>query len=542
LQLEERCLLSADMVLTWNQYMTQAEALDYDPNVVATPDQPGPTNTSRAFAIISAAVYDAVNSIDGSYAPYLAKVSHARGGSIDAAVAQAAHDTLVAMFPHQQATFDQELAASLAGIPNTVAKRIGIRVGATAADNMLTDRANDGSQEAQSYIPYDYPGYHQVDPLHPNQGFLSPQWGEVRPFVLDSSNQFRAADVGLDPQSRLDFLNSSEYTTAYNEVMAYGSLDSTVRTPDQTQIGIFWAYDGSPDIGTPPVSFNEVADIIAQNEGNTEVQNARMLALVNLAMGDAGIAAWESKYFYSFWRPIVGIRNADSTGNPNTPEDPNWQPLGAQKDNGGGTNFTPNFPSYVSGHATFASATFQVLRDFYGTDEIAFSFQSDEYNGVTVDDQGNVRPPVTRSYTNLTQPEMEVHDSRIYLGIHWRFDQDQGLLMGRSVGDFVFQNVMTPGSQANEPDATLAVGTALHVNGGAAISSNLLDSSLSLQRASRDVSTQAGAAVVSSGSGAASSQPAPASAHTLTTAAQPVDALALGQTLGSPELLDLLWQ
>ena len=114
--------------------------------------------------------------------------------------------------------------------------------------------------------------------------------------------------------------------------------------------------------------------------------------------------------------------------------------------------------------------------------------------------------------------------------------------MGRSVGDFVFQNVMTPGSQANEPDATLAVGTALHVNGGAAISSNLLDSSLSLQRASRDVSTQAGAAVVSSGSGAASSQPAPASAHTLTTAAQPVDALALGQTLGSPELLDLLWQ
>jgi len=137
-------------------------------------------------------------------------------------------------------------------------------------------------------------------------------------------------------------------------------------------------------------------------------------------MGDAGIAAWDSKYVYNFWRPILGIRQAASVRNPFTIADPNWQPLGAQADNGSGTNFTPNFPSYVSGHATFGSAMFQILREYYGTDHIPFSFQSDEYNGVTKDADGVVRRPRTRFYANLTQAEIENHDCRIYLGVHWR--------------------------------------------------------------------------------------------------------------------------
>jgi hypothetical protein len=443
-RLEDRCLLTVDEVLHWNAVMLQAEANDYDPAIVSSPDQPGPTRTARAFAIEAAGVYDAVNSIAGGYAPYLARIPHARGASIEAAASRAAHDTLVALFPKQEAMFDTELTASLAGIPDGAAKRRGIAVGAQAAANILADRANDGSDATMSYIPYPYPGYHQVDPDHPDQGFRTPQWGEVRPFVLGSSNQFRAPDVGLDPQSRLAFLNSPQYTGAYNEVRVLGERDSTVRTPQQTQTGIFWAYDGSPDIGTPPRSFDQVTGIIATDRHNTEVQNARLFALVNLAMGDAAIAAWETKYFYSFWRPILGIRNADSTGNPDTVEDPDWEPLGAQEDNGGGTNFTPNFPSYDSGHATFAGAVFQTLRDFYHTDNISFSFQSDEYNGVTRDDTGMVRPPVTRSYTNLSQPEQEVHDSRIYLGIHWRFDQDAGDMQGRSVGDWVFDDALQP--------------------------------------------------------------------------------------------------
>jgi hypothetical protein len=444
-RLEDRCLLSVDEVLHWNGVMMQAEANEYNPAIVSSPDQPGPTRTARAFAIESAATYDAVNSIDGSYTPYLAKIPHARGASIEAAASQAAHDTLVALFPKQQAMFDTNLTESLAAIPNGAAKRRGIAVGREAASNILADRANDGSGADMTYVPINLPGYHQLDPLHPGQGFLTPQWGEVRPFVLGSSNQFRSSGrVGETPAQRLAFLNSSEYTQAYNEVRAVGEKDSTVRTPDQTQIGIFWAYDGSPDLGTPPRSFDQVTRVIAVQEGNTEVQNARLFALVNIAMGDAGIAIWETKYFYSFWRPIVGIRNADSTGNPYTAQDPDWEYLGAQADNGSGTNFTPNFPSYDSGHATFASTTFQVLRDFYGRDSIPFSFQSDEYNGVTRDDTGAVRPPVTRSYNYLSQPEFEVHDSRIYLGIHWRFDQDEGTLQGRSVGNYVFEHILQP--------------------------------------------------------------------------------------------------
>jgi hypothetical protein len=442
--LEERCLLSGDAVLVWNAYMLKANANDQDPSVVATPDQGGPTRAARAFAIIQAGVFDAVNSIDGSYTPYVIKVPDAQGASMDAAVAQAAHDGLAALYPQQKATFDTELADYLAGIADGPAKTLGIAVGDECAEVCLANRANDGSNNTQSYVPIPYPGYHQVDPLHPDQGFLTPQWGEVRPFVLDSSNQFRAADVGLDPQSRLAFLNSSEYTAAYREVMEVGARNSTVRTPDQTQIGIFWAYDGSPQLGTPPRLYNQIAETIATLEGNTEVQNARLFALVNLALGDAGIACWETKYFYSFWRPIIGIRNASSTGNPYTPEDPNWEPLGAQASNNSGTNFTPPFPSYSSGHATFGSALFQTLRDFYGRDDIHFSFMSDEFNGVTTDDMGNVRPQVTRTYTSLSQAEFENHDSRIYLGIHWRFDQDQGLLAGRNIGDYVFTHVLLP--------------------------------------------------------------------------------------------------
>ncbi len=443
--LEERCLLTADPVLVWNTHLLEAEANDFDPKVVA--DQPGPTRASRAFAIVQAAVYDAVDSIEPQYTPYLAIVPHARGASIPAAVAQSAHDTLVAMFPSQQDRIDQQLTDYLATIPRGAAKNRGIAVGRQAAANILDDRANDGSQATESYVPIPYPGYHQADPLHPNlpPGFGS-QWGEVRPFVLGSSNQFRSPDVGRDPASRLAFLNSPEYTAAYNEVRDLGEKNSTVRTPEQTEIGIFWGYDGVPGLGTPPREYNQITQIIATLEGNTVLENARLFALVNIAMADGGIACWESKYFYNFWRPIVGIRNADETGNPNTPADPDWEPLGAQADNGSliGSNFTPPFPSYDSGHATFGAALFQTIRDFYGTDDIAFDWMSDEFNGVTRDADGNVRPVVVRHYDNLTEPQVENHDSRIYLGVHWRFDQDAGDAMGTSVANYVFSNILQP--------------------------------------------------------------------------------------------------
>src|SRR5262249_32971047 len=157
-----------------------------------------------------------------------------------------------------------------------------------------------------------------------------------------------------------------------------GALDSTVRTPEQTQIGAFWAYDSSA-IGPPVVRFQQVAMAVALQQHNTLEQNARMFTLADLAMADAGIVAWQAKYTYNRWRPITAIQLADTDGNPATIADPNWQPLGAPGD--GGPDFTPPFPSYVSGHATFGGALFTTLADFYGTDNVRFTLGSDELPG-----------------------------------------------------------------------------------------------------------------------------------------------------------------
>jgi hypothetical protein len=188
--------------------------------------------------------------------------------------------------------------------------------------------------------------------------------------------------------------------------------------------------------------------------GSSVVEFARLLALVNVALADAGIACWESKYYYQFWRPIAGIRESDwgtgptgaGDGNLLTLGDPNFTPLGAPASNLRGPNFTPPFPSYPSGHATFGGALFQILRYVYGTDRIAFTFVSDEFNGMTRDNHGNVRPRMARSFSSLSQAEDENGQSRIYLGIHWAFDKTAGIAQGRRVADYVFSNVFVPTS------------------------------------------------------------------------------------------------
>ena len=169
-------------------------------------------------------------------------------------------------------------------------------------------------------------------------------------------------------------------------------------------------------------------------------------------MADAGIAIWESKYHYQFWRPITGIREADEgtgpsgagDGNPDTIGDPTFSPLGAPASNLTGPNFTPPFPAYPSGHAGFGGALFQILREFYGTDRIAFTFVSDEYNGETRANDGTVRPLLPRSFRSLSQAEEENGQSRIYLGIHWSFDKTEGIAQGRRVARYVFRNAFVP--------------------------------------------------------------------------------------------------
>ena len=437
-----------DAVRRWNEILLSANALDHTPvgpgeNRVFG-EQLGPHRTSRAFAIVHIAIFDAVNAIAGGYKSYTGLPPASRDISMHAAVAQAAHDTLVALYPSQKPSFDELLAEDLDQVRDRQAQRRGSAVGSRAAAAILGLRANDGSQVAEQlygseYTPVSGLGKWRQDPIAQQPIALGSLWGQVKPFVLESAGQFRAPPPPA--------LNSGAYATAFDEVKRLGGCGSdparcspgsptaTERNAEQTQIGIYWGYDGTPGLGTPPRLYNQIVVRIADQMGSNAVELARLLALVNTAMADAGIACWDFKYLFAFWRPITAIR---ATG------DSSWTPLGAQASNSGSVNFTPPFPAYASGHATFGASVFEILRSFYGTDRIAFSFVSDELNGVTRDNKGSVRPRLPRRFSSLSQAEEENGQSRIYLGIHWAFDKTEGIAHGRLVGDYVFENAFQP--------------------------------------------------------------------------------------------------
>jgi hypothetical protein len=416
----------------------------------------GPGRSSRAMAIIHIAMFEVVNAIDRRYHSYLNLPAVGRRASMDAAIAQTAHDTLVALFPSQRAQCDQLLAEDLGQIPEGAAKQAGVALGRAVAAAILKRRTNDGSAHPEprlddgSYIPGNAPGEWRQDPISELPVALGAHWGDVTPFVLRSVRSFR---VPPPPA-----LNSRQYAAAFNEVKRLGGDDvdtKTVRTPDQTYAGIYWAYDGTPALCAPPRLYNQITVTIANQQGSDVAEQARLLALVNVAMADAGIAIWESKYFYKFWRPVTGIREADAgtgpsgrgDGNGATRGDVTYSPLAAPASNfegGSAPNFTPPFPAYPSGHAGFGGAIFQILRNFYGTDDIEFTFVSDELNGVTTDNQGVVRPLVPRRFRSLSQAEEENGQSRIYLGIHWSFDKTAGIDQGRRVANYVYRNAFTP--------------------------------------------------------------------------------------------------
>src|SRR5262249_21131742 len=273
-------------------------------------DQGGPTMDSRALAIASIAVADATAAIDQSFKPYLPKIGAAAGASVDAAIAAAGHDSLAALYPHQQNLFDQAFQASLRRIArddtSALSIRQGVRVGKAAAAQILAARADDGSKVHPPYTFGTLPGQWNVDPLHPNQMALGNDWGAVTPFAMPNVAQFK---VPPPPP-----MGSPAYTAAFNEVKALGGDGGhtpTSRTPRQTMIGIFWGYDGSIGLGTPPVLYNEITRVVANQTHNSIVENARLFALVNASMADTGIAVWQSKYNEDFWRPVTAIRGAD---------------------------------------------------------------------------------------------------------------------------------------------------------------------------------------------------------------------------------------
>ncbi len=392
----------ADVVNDWNNVLLQAIRTDKTP----------PPKASRAIALMNVAVFDAVNGLVGGYTPYaVTSAPPPGGGAPEAAAIAAAHKTLVALFPLQGASLDAAAFTSLAAIPDGPPKTLGIAWGESVATQILDLRAHDHSGDVvTANLPLGAVWWEKTPPAFADP--LLPNWPAVTPWGIGSVAQFRPDPPPIPA--------SAEYTAAYDEVRLLGRSNSTFRTPEQTQIALFWA-DGA-GTATPPGHWVVIAQGISSSQHLTLIQNARLFALVGIAVADAGIVAWDCKYHYLDWRPVTGIQKADTDGNPNTLQDTTWAPFIA----------TPPFPSYISGHSTFSSAAARVLALFLGTDTFSFSTTSDGL------------PGVQRSFTSFSQAAAEAGQSRIYGGIHWQYDNQAGLASGRAIAEQVFYDNLAP--------------------------------------------------------------------------------------------------
>jgi len=401
---------SVNPVVQWNRNLLL---------IVRTPGvQPATVHPTRSFAIMHAAIYDAVNSIDRTHKPYLVRLSDARrDASQEAAAAAAAHRVLVALYTTLKSTLDTELQESLAQIPDGERKTEGILVGETVADRILALRANDGS-DAQP-IPYVFgsaPGeYQSTPPNFPPQPQFT-HWSRVTPFAIERADRFRP---GSPPA-----LINDKYSDAVNQIKSLGIANSTTATTDEALTGRFWN-------GAIQNYWNEISQTASVAHGLTTAANARLFALLNLSFADGVIAFYDAKYTYNFWRPVTAIRAADTDNNPETVADLNWLPQAGK---------TAPDPSYPGAHAVISAAGAEVLVSFFGKDHFKFSVTSE------------VLPGVERSFTNFSAAAEEATLSRIFAGQHFSFDLTSGHLLGREVADFVVDNFLRPRRGGAEDD------------------------------------------------------------------------------------------
>src|ERR1051326_6005151 len=336
----------ADVILDWNALMLDCIRVD----------DTAPTISTRSFAILHAAIYDAVNSITRRHQPYQFELSAPTGASVEAAAVGAAYTVISILYPSYQFWADDLYESWLAAQTPSAALTNGLALGQVVAFMAIGSRSGDGSSLDVPYFPSDLPGQWQRTPpfFRPP---LTPQWGFVESFCLPDIKPF----VPGPPPA----LDSPEYAASFNQVKAIGAKTNAVRTAEQSQIAVFWS-DFSYT-ATPPGHWHEIAAAIAQTRGNSLEQNARMFALLSLAQADAAIVCWEAKYRYNLWRPVTAIRRADEDANATTVPNASWDSYLS----------SPPFPSYTSGHSTFSKASAQVLTHFYGTDSVAFTAVSD---------------------------------------------------------------------------------------------------------------------------------------------------------------------
>lgn len=398
---------SADVITDWNDVALQA------------------FGDLRGLAMMHLAQFDALDSINPrypEYSKYAGYLPNAAGADQGAAANQAAYSVLSALYPSHQSDFNTALAARLNAIPDSPAKTAGINLGNSAASRVIALRSNDHFTDVVPYTPLNGPGYWQ-----PTGTAMAPaantQWPFVTPFVMQSGSQFRNL---TGPPA----ITSVAFANALNQVKDLGSATSTTRTPDQTNIAKFWYLSPATTNGVVGL-WNRVAKTVLQTHpvGDT-LDEARLFALLNMAETDSFIASNDDKYHYNFWRPETAIHQAGVTyNNPLITGDPNWTPLLP----------APAFPSYISNHASLDGAAANILDHFF-TDNVSFTAST---QGFTVPD---------RSFTSFSQAADEGAISRIYAGIHFPFDSNDGLATGAMAGDYAYTH------EIPEPGSALALG------------------------------------------------------------------------------------